>query len=125
LPAQVIFNRFIEIEAAQVNGLGHDDAAQGKDSHIRRAAADVDDHVAYGIVYGHVDAHSRGNGRVNEIGFLGSGLIDGFHDGPLFDVGRRSRHADHDAQALDTADAFAEDVAQHRPRHAVVGDDAV
>lgn len=105
--------------------LGYDDAAQGQHSYIGRTAADVDDHIADRVIDGQIHAESRSSRRFDEEGFLGAGLIDGFHDGPFFDIRRRRRYADHDAQALDAADALAEDIAQHRPGYTVIGDDAV
>ena len=48
--AHVVLDGGVEVEAPAAQRLHGHDAAQGNDGHLRRAPADVDDHVAHRLV---------------------------------------------------------------------------
>ena len=58
-------DRFVELVAADAARLAHDDAAERDHRDLGGAAADVDDHVAGGLVHGEPGADRGGHGLLD------------------------------------------------------------
>ena len=56
----------VEVEAPAAQRLHGHDAAQRNDGHLRRAATDVDDHVAHGLVDGQPRPDGGGHRLLNQ-----------------------------------------------------------
>ena len=106
-----------------------DDATEGDDRHLGRAAADVDDHAAGGLHNRQTRADRRRHGLLNQIGLAGAGVESRVVHGALFYLCHAAGDADDDARPRYTeAVAFvhgADEVVQHPLRDVEIGDDAV
>ena len=72
-----------------------DDAAERDDRDLGGAAADVDDHVAGGLLHGQPGADGGGHGLLDDVGRLaGAGELGGLLHGALLDAGDARRDAD-------------------------------
>ena len=96
---------------------------------LRRAAADVDDHVAFRSLDVETGAQRRGHRLVDHVDLAAAGMLGGVAHGADFDVGRTRRNADHHTQrgGEETARSldFLDHAAQHQLRGVEVGDHAV
>ena len=93
---------------------------------LRRAAADVDDHVADGLVDRQPGADGRGHRLLEQLRVGRAGPAGGLGDGPALDLGDRRRHADHDPGPVEPGHAGP---LEQQPDHALgdveVGDRAL
>ena len=81
--------------AGRIDRLGADDAAQRDAGDLRRTAADVDDHVAFGRLDVEARTQRRGHRFVDHVDFAASGVLGRIAHGTYLDVGRSRRDADH------------------------------
>ena len=104
-----------------------DDAAEGDDRDLGGAAADVDDHVAGGLVHGEPGADRGGHRLLDDVDPAGAGLVAGLLDGALLDGGDAARHADDHPGLGEVAAAvhLLDEEPQHLLGRLEVGDDAV
>src|SRR5690606_12138559 len=124
---EVLHDGGVELVAAGADGLVDDDARERDDGDLGGAPADVDDHVADGLVDVEADPDGRRHRLVDELDLLGAGVLRRVADGPLLDLGDPARHADHHAAdareraRLDPLDEPLDEVLGHLE----VRDDAV
>ena len=127
LLAHVAHYRFVEFVSADAQRLVDDEAAERDYRYIGRAAAYVDDHVAYRLAYGHVGPY-RGRHRLfYQVRFLRADFESRFEHGAPLNVGRPGWDAYHEAVAHKALKAFRNlfhELAEH-VRHRVVRYDAV
>ena len=117
----------VEVIARDLNRSRDDGAAEGDDSDVRGAAADVDDHISAGLR--NVDARTdcRGNRLLNDCDFLCACLVGRILHGLSLDLGRAGGNADRNAgteQGL-LADRLVDEVLEHLLGHGVIRDDTV
>ena len=74
--------------AADPHGLAGHHSAQGDDGDVRGTAADIDDHVAAGLVDGQSRPDRRGHRFLDQERFAGPGADGRLDDRPPFDFGR-------------------------------------
>ena len=119
----------VHLVAGGADRVALDDAAEGDDGDLGRAAADVDDHAA-GRLHDRQAGADRCRHRLfDQVGLAGAGVEGGVVDGALLDLGDAAGDADDDARARD-AEAVAlvhgaDEVVEHALRDVEVGDDAV
>ena len=116
--------------AGDADGVLLDDAAEGDDGDFRRAATDIDDHVAARGFYVETDSEGCGHRFINQVDVASSGVFGGVADGADLDFGRSGRDAYDDLQvrreeALMLAVDFADKTADHHFSGLEVCDDAV
>ncbi len=89
----------VKTSPAVFDRLGADDAAQRDAGDLRRAAADVDDHVAFRSLDVETGAQRRGHRLVDHVDLAAAGMLETeSRTGADFDVGRTRRDADHHTQ---------------------------
>ncbi len=120
-------DRVVELVAGDTDRLAGHDATEGDDRDLGRAAADVDDHVAGGLLHGEAGTDGRGHGLLDDVGGLaGAGVLGGLLHGPLLHAGDARGDADHHAGLGEAAAVhLVDEVAEHLLAHLEVGDDAV
>src|SRR5690606_1559228 len=91
---EVLNDGVVQLVAAHANRLVDHDARERDDGDLRRAAADIDDHVADGLLYIQPDADCRRHGFIDEIDLPRTGMLCRVTDGTLFHLGDAARHAD-------------------------------
>ena len=115
--------------AGRIDRLGADDAAQRDAGDLRRTAADVDDHVAFGRLDVEARTQRRGHRFVDHVDFAASGVLGRIAHGTYLDVGRSRWDADHHPQRGGEKAArgldFLDHAAQHQLRGIEIGDHAV
>ena len=123
----VLHDRFIQLVAGHPHAPAEDDAGKRNQGHFRRAAADVDDHVAGRILHRETDADRRGHRFLDQVNLARAGMRGGFADGAFFDFGdARGNRDHHPGTGADAAVVhFRDEMAQHRLGHFEIGDDAV
>ena len=94
---------------------------------FRRAAADVDDHVARRVLHRKPDADRRRHRFFDQINFARAGVRGRFAHGALFHFGDAGRDRDHHARPRPHPSVvhFRDEMAQHRLGHFEIGNDAV
>ena len=104
-----------------------DDAAEADHRDLGGAAADVDDHVAGGLVHGQPGADRGRHRLLDDVDPAGAGLVAGLLDRALLDGGDAARHADDHARLGEVAAPvhLVDEVAQHLLGRLEVGDHAV
>ncbi len=114
-------------KAGNAHRLAVDDAGQGDDRNVGRAAADVDHHVARRLGDGHSRADCRRHGFFNQVNFAGLGSHRAVFHRAALDLRYLRRHPNHNARAEPPAAPvrFADEVRQHFFGGLEVGDDAV
>ena len=117
----------VEFVASHAHAAAEDDAGERNERDFRRAAADVDDHVAGGFLDRKADADGRGHGFLDEVNLARAGVSGGIFDRAFFHFGDAGGHGDDDARAHHAAAAvrFADKVGQHGLGDFEIGDDAV
>ena len=120
-------DRLVEVVAGGADRQAGDDAAQGDHGDLGGAAADVDDHVAGGLVDGQPGADRGGHRLLDDVDPAGAGLVAGLLDRALLDGGDPAGHADDHAGLGEVATAvhLLDEVAQHLLGRLEVGDHAV
>ena len=111
----VLHDRVVELVAGNAYRLRGDDAAERDDGNFGRATADVDDHVAAGLVDRHVGTDRGCHRLFDDVdGLARPGVFGRVLHGALLDAGDARWHADHHARSVETADA---DPLQQQPNH--------
>ena len=125
--ARVRDDRLVELVAGDPHRLAVDDAGEGDDRDVGRAAADVDDHVARRFGDRHPRADRRRHRFLDQVHFAGLGAHRAVFDGAPLDLGDLRRHADDDPRPQPAAALvrLADEVGQHLLGGFEVGDDAV
>src|SRR2546421_626664 len=91
--------RLVDLVPGDANRLAGHDPTERDDRDFRGAAADVDDHVAAGLVHGEAGADGGGHGLLDDVGRLaGARVLGRLLHGALFDAGDARRDADHHAR---------------------------
>ena len=115
----------VEVEAAATQRLHGHHPAEGDHRHLRRAAADVDDHVADGLVDRQSGPDGGRHGLLNEEAGRRAGPARRLLDGAALDRRDGGRDADQHLGPVEAADA---DTAQQHAEHPLgdleVGDGA-
>src|ERR687895_463690 len=117
----------VELVAADPHGLAGDDAAGGDDRPLGGPAADVDHHVAGGLVHRQAGADGGGHRLFDDVDAARPGLVAGLLDGALLDAGDAARHR-HDDPGFREMPSFVDlldEVAEHPLGDIEVGDDTV
>ena len=78
-------DRLVEVVAGGTDRLAGDDAAEADHGDLGRAAADVDDHVAGGLVDREPGADRGRHRLLDDVDPAGAGLVAGLLDGALLD----------------------------------------
>ena len=117
----------VEVVAGGADGQAGDDAAQRDDRDLGGPAADVDDHVAGGLVHGEPGADRGGHRLLDDVDPAGTGLVARLLHGALLDGGDAAGHADHHAGLGEVAAPvdLLDEEAQHLLGRLEVGDHAV
>ena len=125
--ADVSDHRFVHLVAADPDGPGVDDAAEREDRHLRRAAADIDDHGPGRLGHRQAGPDRRRHGLFDQIDPAGAGAGAGLMDGAPFDDGGARRDADDDLRGGEAAPVMhlADKVLDHFLGDIEVGNDAV
>ena len=123
----VLDDGFVHLVAGHAHRLAVDDAGQRDDGDVRRAAADVDDHVARRLGDRHARADGRRHGFLDQVDLAGLGAVRAVLHRALLDLRDLRRHADDDARPdPDVAVVrLLDEVGQHLLGDLEVGDDAV
>jgi hypothetical protein len=117
----------VEFVAGHAHTAAEDDTCEGNKGDFGCSAADVDDHVAGGLLNGEPDADSRGHRFFNEINFARPGVRSGIFDRALFHFRDPGRDGDDHPGTHHAATAvrFADQMGQHSLGNFEVGDDTV
>src|SRR5689334_9481958 len=119
-------DRVVHLVARDADRLLVDDAREGDDGDLGRAAADVDDHVAGGSVDVESDADGGRHRFGDEMHFLRPGVFGGVAHRALLDLRHAARHADDDPAAWEPVGVnLLDELPQHPFRDLEIGDDAV
>jgi hypothetical protein len=112
--------------AADPDRVRDDHAAERRNRHLARAAADVDDHRADGLRDRKLGTDRRGERLLDQVGARGAGVDRRLLDGGALDLGNTARDADHHVRAPTPAGRrLADEVTQHLLRRLEVRDHAV
>ena len=127
LALQVLHDRFVHLIAGDAHGTRVNDAAHGDDRDVRRAAADVHDHVAGRLFDRQARADGRSHGLLHQINFAGARAIRGVLHRALFHRRNFAGHSDDDARMHQHAAVvrLLNKIRQHFFGDFEVGDDAV
>ena len=125
LAANKLDDGLIEAGARDLDGLAFHHAAAGDHCDLRRAAADVDDHVPVGLGDVNARAHGGGNGGLQQVDLARARLNGGVDDGALLHAGDGAWHTGQHAgfEEAEGGDA-ADKLAQHLGSDLIVRDDA-
>ena len=118
----------VHLVAADADRARHDDAAEGDDRDLGRAAADVDDEAARRLADRQAGADRGGHRLLDEARPAGAGVEGGVADGPLLDLGHARRDAEQHARPRDEPDPVVDpvdEVLDHLLGDVEVADDAV
>ncbi len=120
-------DRLVELVAGRADAERRHDAAEGDDRDLGGAAADVDHHVAGGLVDRQPGADRGRHRLLDDVDPAAARLVAGLLDRTLLDRGDAARHADDHARLGEVATPVHEldEVAQHLLGRVEVGDDAV
>src|SRR5690606_26799127 len=122
-----IYDGLVHLVAAHANALGIDDARQGDDGDLRRAAPDVHHHVAARLGDGQTGADGRRHGLLDQVDLAGAGALRALLHGPLLHLRDPEGHTDDDARLHPAPPIVGagDEVTEHRLGDLEVGDDAV
>ena len=123
----VVDDRFIHLVAGHAHGLAVDDSGQRDHGDIGRAAADVDHHVARGLLDGQAGADGGRHRFLDQVHFTGLGAVGAVLHRALLDLRNFRRHADDDSRPHPhrAVVRLLDEVGQHLLGDVEVGDDAV
>ena len=119
-------DRVVHLVAADADRGRDHDAAQGDDRDLGRAAADVDDHAAGGLLDREIGADRGGHRLVDQHRPPGARRLGRLADRALLHLRDPARHAEDDARRRHApAERLLDEVVQHRLGHLEVRDHAV
>src|SRR5918992_1498030 len=122
----VAHDRLVHLVAADADGLGDDDAAEGDDGHLGRSAADVHDHVPGRLRDRQAGADRRRHGLLDQVRLAGAGGQGCLLDGALLHARDAARDAHDDAWVGEAVVVhLLDEVAEHLLGDVEVGDDPV
>ena len=127
LALDVLDDGLVHLVAGHPHGPAVDDAGQGDDRHLGRAAADVDDHVAGRFGDRKPGADRRGHGLFDQEDLPRPGRLRGFAHRALLHLGDPRRNGDDDARPDEGPPVvhLVDEVPQHGLGDFEVGDDPV
>jgi hypothetical protein len=126
--ADVLHDRRVNMRSARPYGGLGDDAAQRQNGRVRRAAADIHNEGAYGLLYGQPRAYGGGHGLVHQKGGACARASCGFLQRPFFHIRHAAGYAQHRAHTrapCGAAQRFIEEMLEHRFAEPVIRDYAV
>ena len=98
----VLDDRLVHLVTGDAYSLAVDDSRERDDRDVRRAAADVDNHVARRLGDRHASANRRRHGFLDEMHFAGLGAIRAVFDRPFLDLRNLGRHANDNPRPYQT-----------------------
>lgn len=126
--AHVADDGFVELVAADADGLGVNHTVQGDDGHFGGTTTDVHHHGAGRFGDRQAGTNGGSHGFIDQVNLAGAGAQSGFLDGATFHLGGAARYAHQHTRAgaeIVVVVNLLDEVLQHLLGHVEVGDHAV
>ena len=125
--AYIVDDRLVHLVATDPDGAGIDNAAERQHRHLRRAAADIDDHGARRLRHRQAGADSRGHRLLDQVDPPRACAQGAFLDRAALHLGRTGGDAHHHLRRNEAAPVVhpANKILDHLLGDFEVGDDAV